>query len=93
MFMLKASPLFSKQAEELCKLAEEKGLKLTVGHLLQYHPAFLKLKSMVSSGELGKIRYIYSNRLSLGKIRREENSLWSFAPHDISIILALVGGT
>ena len=90
-YVEKPLALFAKQAEKLCKLAEEKGLKLMVGHLLQYHPAFLKLKSMVSSGELGKIRYIYSNRLSLGKIRREENSLWSFAPHDISMILALVG--
>ena len=60
-----------------------------VGHLLQYHPAFIRLKELVYQGELGKINYIYSNRLSLGKIRREENILWSFAPHDISMILAL----
>jgi UDP-2-acetamido-3-amino-2,3-dideoxy-glucuronate N-acetyltransferase len=60
-----------------------------VGHLLHYHPAFIKLKAMAQGGELGKIQYIYSNRLSLGKIRREENSLWSFAPHDISMILSL----
>jgi len=60
-----------------------------VGHLLQYHPAVVKLKQLVSEGELGKIQYIYSNRLNLGKIRSEENILWSFAPHDISVILSL----
>ena len=58
-----------------------------VGHLLWYHPAVLKLKKLVEDGELGRIEYIYSNRLNLGKIRREENILWSFAPHDISVIL------
>ena len=62
-----------------------------VGHLLWYHPAVLKLKELIDQGELGRIQYIYSNRLNLGKIRREENILWSFAPHDISIILGLVG--
>ena len=60
-----------------------------VGHLLRYHSAFIKLQELLVSGELGRIQYIYSNRLSLGKIRREENTLWSFAPHDISMILAL----
>ena len=62
-----------------------------VGHLLQYHPAFLKLKELVRAGELGRIQYIYSNRLNLGRIRREENVFWSFAPHDISMILSLAG--
>jgi UDP-2-acetamido-3-amino-2,3-dideoxy-glucuronate N-acetyltransferase len=62
-----------------------------VGHLLWYHPAVLKLKELVDSGELGRIQYIYSNRLNLGKIRREENILWSFAPHDVSVILGLLG--
>ena len=64
---------------------------LMVGHLLWYHPAVLKLKQLIEDGELGRIQYIYSNRLNLGKIRREENILWSFAPHDISVILGLVG--
>jgi UDP-2-acetamido-3-amino-2,3-dideoxy-glucuronate N-acetyltransferase len=64
-----------------------------VGHLLWYHPAILKLKELIESGELGRIQYIYSNRLNLGKIRREENILWSFAPHDISVILGLLGET
>ncbi|MGK2741208.1 Gfo/Idh/MocA family oxidoreductase [Tepidicaulis sp. LMO-SS28] len=71
--------------------AKKAGRQLMVGHLLQYHPAFLMLKELVSKGELGRLQYIYSNRLSLGKIRREENVLWSFAPHDISMILALAG--
>ena len=78
-----------KEAQALVAMAEQKGLILMVGHLLQYHPAFVRLKELVHRGELGKLNYIYSNRLSLGKIRREENILWSFAPHDISMILAL----
>ena len=79
------------QGEELIALSKEKGLVLMVGHLLQYHPVFVRLKDMARAGELGRINYIYSNRLNLGKIRREENILWSFAPHDISMILALAG--
>ena len=62
-----------------------------VGHILEYHPAIRKLKEFVDSGELGDIHYVYSNRLNLGKVRQEENILWSFAPHDISVILLLVG--
>src|SRR6202012_1292959 len=67
------------------------GRVLMVGHLLQYHPALGKLKAMIREGQLGRLQYIYSNRLNLGKIRREENILWSFAPHDISMILSLAG--
>ncbi|MBI9082615.1 MAG: Gfo/Idh/MocA family oxidoreductase [Desulfobacterales bacterium] len=85
--------LDENQAEELILTAENQGLILMVGHLLQYHPVFIRLKEMVNSGELGRINYIYSNRLNLGKIRREENILWSFAPHDISMILTLAGET
>lgn len=81
--------LNENEAEELIRIAEERKRILMVGHLLQYHPIFLKLKELTLSGELGRINYIYSNRLNLGKIRREENILWSFAPHDISMILAL----
>ncbi len=77
------------RGEELIALAQERGLVLMVGHLLQYHPVFVYLKKIVKRGELGRINYIYSNRLNLGKIRREENILWSFAPHDISMILSL----
>jgi UDP-2-acetamido-3-amino-2,3-dideoxy-glucuronate N-acetyltransferase len=83
--------LSEKEGTELNSLSKKNGLVLMVGHLLQYHPAFLKLKDLVERGELGKIQYIYSNRLNLGKIRREENILWSFAPHDISMILSLAG--
>ncbi len=79
------------EAEQLKKQADEKGLVLMVGHLLIYHPAFQALLKIVKKEQLGKLRYIYSNRLSLGKIRREENALWSFAPHDISMILQLAG--
>jgi UDP-2-acetamido-3-amino-2,3-dideoxy-glucuronate N-acetyltransferase len=75
----------------LVALARERGRILMVGHLLWYHPALLKLKELVDAGELGRIEYIYSTRLNIGKIRREENILWSFAPHDISVILGLLG--
>jgi UDP-2-acetamido-3-amino-2,3-dideoxy-glucuronate N-acetyltransferase len=77
-------------ARALVTLARQKQRILMVGHLLWYHPAIVKLKELVDSGELGRIQYIYSNRLNLGKIRREENILWSFAPHDISVILGLL---
>ncbi len=83
--------LDEREAAKLIELAEEKSLTLMVGHLLQYHSVFIKLKKLVLSGELGRINYIYSNRLNLGKIRREENALWSFAPHDISMVLSLAG--
>jgi UDP-2-acetamido-3-amino-2,3-dideoxy-glucuronate N-acetyltransferase len=76
---------------ELIRLAEEKDRILMVGHLLEYHPAVNKLYEIVKSGELGVLNYIYSHRLNLGKVRQEENILWSFAPHDISIILNLAG--
>lgn len=79
------------EGEELISIAKEKKLIIMVGHLLQYHPVFIKLKELATNGELGRINYIYSNRLNLGKIRREENILWSFAPHDISMILSLAG--
>jgi UDP-2-acetamido-3-amino-2,3-dideoxy-glucuronate N-acetyltransferase len=77
------------EGQELVRRAEEAGLVLMVGHLLQYHPAVLRLKELVDDGRLGRLQYIYSNRLNLGKFRSEENILWSFAPHDISVILAL----
>jgi UDP-2-acetamido-3-amino-2,3-dideoxy-glucuronate N-acetyltransferase len=83
--------LHADEALELIHLAEERRCCLMVGHLMQYHPAFQKLKDMAARGDLGRINYIYSHRLNLGKIRREENILWSFAPHDISMILTLAG--
>jgi len=79
------------EAQKLCEIADERGLTLMVGHLLQYHPVYARLREMVVAGELGRIFHIYSNRLSLGKFRTEENVLWSFAPHDISMILGLAG--
>ena len=85
--------LSAEQGRELVDLARKCGRILMVGHLLWYHPAVLKLHELVETGELGRIQYIYSNRLNLGKIRREENILWSFAPHDISVILGLLGET
>jgi predicted dehydrogenase len=91
-FVEKPVALNSADAERVQSIAEKRGLTLMVGHLLQYHPIFLALKSLVENGSLGKVHYIYSNRMSLGKLRSEENVLWSFAPHDISMILALVGG-
>ena len=78
---------------ELVKLAEAQRRILMVGHILQYHPAILKLKELIGSGELGRIQYIYSSRLNWGKLRTEENILWSFAPHDISAILFLLDET
>jgi UDP-2-acetamido-3-amino-2,3-dideoxy-glucuronate N-acetyltransferase len=83
--------LSEEEGRDLVKLARDKNLILMVGHLLWYHPVVLKLKELVESGELGRIQYIYSNRLNLGKLRREENVLWSFAPHDISVILGITG--
>ena len=77
------------QAHKLERLAREVGSILMVGHLMLYHPAFDAMLARVRRGEVGTLQYIYSTRLSLGKIRREENALWSFAPHDISMILAL----
>jgi predicted dehydrogenase len=71
--------------------ALEAGRILMVGHLLEYHPAVLKLRELIDTGVLGKVNYVYSNRLNFGKIRIEENALWSFAPHDIAVILRLIG--
>jgi UDP-2-acetamido-3-amino-2,3-dideoxy-glucuronate N-acetyltransferase len=90
-FVEKPLALTVKEGEELIALAEKQKRILMVGHILQYHPAVIKLKELISSGELGKIQYIYSNRLNIGKLRTEENILWSFAPHDISVILSLIG--
>ena len=90
-FVEKPLCLSTEEGSDLIALAKEFGCILMVGHLLQYHPCIVKLRSMVASGELGRLFYMTSNRLNLGKIRSEENALWSFAPHDISVILALAG--
>lgn len=83
--------LYLDEAKELVALAKKQNVKIMVGHVLLYHPAILKLKELIDSGKIGKLQYIYSNRLNLGAIRQEENILWSFAPHDISVIQYLVG--
>jgi UDP-2-acetamido-3-amino-2,3-dideoxy-glucuronate N-acetyltransferase len=90
-FVEKPLALRVKEGQVLVELAERESMILMVGHILQYHPAVIKLKELIDAGELGKIRYIYSNRLNIGKLRTEENILWSFAPHDISVILMLLG--
>jgi UDP-2-acetamido-3-amino-2,3-dideoxy-glucuronate N-acetyltransferase len=90
-FVEKPMALSVSDAEAMRKVANETRRILMVGHLLEYHPAVLKLRELVDSEELGKINYIYSNRLNFGKVRTEENALWSFAPHDIAVILRLLG--
>jgi predicted dehydrogenase len=77
--------------ERAVAAARETGRLLMVGHLLEYHPGVRKLKEIADSGELGDIHYIYSNRLNLGQLRRDENALWSLGAHDISVILHLAG--
>ncbi len=89
-FVEKPLALNFGQGKELVALARRKKKILMVGHILQYHPAIIKLKDLIDRGKLGKVQYIYSNRLNIGKLRVEENILWSFAPHDISTILMLV---
>lgn len=91
-FVEKPLALRYDEGKELVRLAEAHGAVLMVGHILEYHPAIKKLKEIIFRGELGRVWYLYSNRLNLGKVRREENILWSFAPHDISVILTLVSG-
>lgn len=89
-FVEKPLALRVDEGEELVDLARKHSRVLMVGHLLQYHPAILELRRLVQQGELGKVEYISSSRLNLGKLRTEEDILWSFAPHDISAILYLL---
>ena len=90
-FVEKPLALSVGEGEALDELADQAQRVLMVGHLLEYHPAIEKLRELVAAGELGKIQYCYSNRLNLGRIRTEENALWSFAPHDIHVLLTLLG--
>jgi UDP-2-acetamido-3-amino-2,3-dideoxy-glucuronate N-acetyltransferase len=90
-FVEKPLALKVSDGRELVELADKRGRILMVGHLLRYHPAVVKLKALIDEGKLGKLNYIYSNRLNLGRFRVEENILWSFAPHDISAMLYLLG--
>ncbi len=90
-FVEKPLALTYEQGADLVRSAAQHNRILMVGHVLEYHPAIQKIQRLIQAGELGKVLYIYSNRLSLGKIRREENILWSFAPHDVAVILRIVG--
>ena len=90
-FVEKPLALNPAEGHNLHRLAQERDRILMVGHLLEYHPAVDHLKGMIRKGELGELRYIYSHRLNFGKIRTEENALWSFAPHDVAVILRLTG--
>jgi UDP-2-acetamido-3-amino-2,3-dideoxy-glucuronate N-acetyltransferase len=92
-FVEKPMALRREDGAALVDLAAKHQRILMVGHVLQYHPAIRELKAILDRGTLGKIQYVYSNRLNLGKIRTEENILWSFAPHDISVMLMLLGET
>ena len=89
-FVEKPLALTMQDAEAVVAMAREQQRVLMVGHLLQYHPIFVELKRLVGRGDLGKIQYLYSHRLNLGKFRCNEDILWSFAPHDISMILSLI---
>ena len=92
-FVEKPLALEVSEGEDLVSLAAQNSRLLMVGHILQYHNAVIELKALIDGGGLGKLQYIYSNRLAIGKIRTEENILWSFAPHDISVILMLLNET
>ena len=90
-FIEKPIALKATDAADLLVTAESRGVKLMVGHLLEYHPAVRKLKELVDDGSLGKVFYVYANRLNLGKVRTDENALWSLGPHDISVLNFLIG--
>jgi len=90
-FVEKPLALHAAEAEALCQQAAAANRLLMVGHLLEYHPAVVRLRELISAGALGQLRYVYSNRLNLGRFRSEENILWSFAPHDVAVILRLLG--
>jgi UDP-2-acetamido-3-amino-2,3-dideoxy-glucuronate N-acetyltransferase len=90
-FVEKPLALTLADGEAMLAAAESAMKILMVGHLMQYHPAFVALRALVGRGDLGAVQYAYSHRLSLGKVRLEENALWSLAPHDVSMLLALFG--
>ena len=90
-YVEKPLTLKSADAEALVRLADEKGVVLFVGHLMEYHSAINWIKDYVASGDLGDVLYVYMQRLNLGKVRTEENAFWSLAPHDVSIALYVLG--
>jgi len=83
--------LNSRDASEMIRIARRNRVQLMVGHILLFHPAIAKMKELIAEGKIGKLQYLYSNRLNLGAVRQEENALWSFAPHDISIFQHFIG--
>lgn len=89
-FVEKPLAMNSYEANSMIQTSQTNKVNLMVGHLLQYHPAFIKLKEMCDGGAIGDIRHITSNRMSLGKVRSEEDVIWSFAPHDLSMILSII---
>ena len=89
----KPMALSNEEAKELVELSEQHNVNVLVGHVLLFHPAVIKIKSMINRGDIGNLQYLYSNRLNLGKVRTEENVFWSFAPHDIAIFQYLTGST
>jgi len=91
-FVEKPLALSVEEAERLCALAERRGRTLMVGHLLLYHPAILKIRSLIDRGELGELLYMYARRVNLGIVRETENAWWSLAPHDIAVALHLARG-
>ncbi len=91
-FVEKPLALKTKHGEKLAGLARESGRVLMVGHILRYHPVITKIKELIDTGAVGRVGYCYSNRLNLGRVRKEENILWSFAPHDISVLNYIMGG-
>jgi len=90
-YVEKPLALTAEQGRRLVELADQRSRILMVGHILLYHPAVVRLRALIDEGALGRILYCYSNRLNMGVIRTEENILWSFAPHDISVMLHLLG--
>ena len=89
-YVEKPMTLSVSEAEELVELADQRTRVLMVGHLLEYHPAVQLLKDLIQQGELGEIFYLYAQRVNLGIVRQDENALWNFAPHDVSVILHLL---
>jgi predicted dehydrogenase len=90
-FVEKPLATTAADAQLAVEAAERAGTTLMVGHLLEYHPAVHRLRELLDGGELGDLYYVYGNRLNLGKLRADENALWSLGAHDVSVVLALIG--
>jgi predicted dehydrogenase len=83
--------LSTSDADGVARLGRDKGVPVVAGHLLVFHPAVERLKEMIAAGDLGDVYYLYSQRVNLGQVRPDENALWSFGPHDVSVALELLG--